>query len=358
MARHLRIREQVSLAPYTTLGLGGPARFFAGCRSDADILEGIHLARDLGLRLLILGGGSNVVIADEGFDGLVLKVETRGTLRESTEGGMRLTVAAGERWDDFVCSCIEQGLAGVECLSGIPGSVGATPIQNVGAYGQEVSQTIAEVTVLDVKTGDDVVFRNADCRFAYRQSRFKHADADRYVVTAVTFLLQAEGRPVIRYPELEKSIAAAVDLAALESGAPVLRAVREAVLGLRRRKSMVIDPDDPNTRSVGSFFTNPVVPAEAAEKLRAAYAGLPTFASGDGVKIPAAWLVEQAGFARGYMSAGAAVSENHTLALVNRGTTSAALLSLAQRITDAVEEKFGIRLEKEPVVVQATAAGN
>ncbi|HEX9006025.1 MAG TPA: FAD-binding protein, partial [Bacteroidota bacterium] len=184
MARHLRIREQVPLAPYTTLGLGGPARFFAGCRSDADLLEGVHLAKDLNLRLLFLGGGSNVVIADEGFDGLVLKIETRGTLRESTPEGIRLTVAAGERWDDFVCSCIDQGLAGVECLSGIPGSVGATPIQNVGAYGQEVSQTIQEVSVMDVRTGDDVVFRNADCRFAYRQSRFKHEDAGRYIVTS------------------------------------------------------------------------------------------------------------------------------------------------------------------------------
>ncbi len=204
---------------------------------------------------------------------------------------------------------------------------------------------------MDVRTGDDVVFRNADCRFAYRQSRFKHEDAGRYIVTSVTFLLQPKGRPEIRYPELEKRIASTMDLAALAPGAPVLGAVREAVLALRRKKSMVIDGEDPNTRSVASFFTNPIVPSEVAERLRADYPDLPTFAAGDRVKIPAAWLVEHAGFAKGYRSGGAAVSDNHSLALVNRGTTSAALLSLAQRITDGVEEKFGIRLVREPVVV-------
>ena len=357
MHGHLpHIQEFLPLAPYTTLGLGGAARYFAACRTDAELRDGIAHARERGLPLLILGGGSNLVIADEGFDGLVLKLETRGTSREDAPGGVRLTVAAGEAWDEFVRLSVEQGLSGVECLSGIPGSVGATPIQNVGAYGQEVSQTIAAVAATDIRTGESRSFLNAECRFGYRQSRFKLEDAGRYAVTGVTFMLQEDGRPQIRYPELQKNVASTVDLEALSPGAPALQAVRECVLALRRKKSMVLDPSDPNTKSAGSFFTNPVVSCEAADRLRARHAGLPSYPSGTGVKLPAAWLVEHAGFPKGDRYGGAAISENHSLALVNRGTTTAELLSLARRIQDAVQEQFGIRLEREPVVIGSTSA--
>lgn len=357
MHGHLdHIQEFLPLAPYTTLGLGGAARYFAVCRSDEEVREGIAHARERGLPLLILGGGSNLVIADEGFDGLVLKLETRGTNREDAPGGVRLTVAAGEAWDEFVRVSVEQGLSGVECLSGIPGSVGATPIQNVGAYGQEVSQTLEAVAATDIRTGERCSFLNAECRFAYRQSRFRLEDAGRYAVTAVTFVLQEGERPQIRYPELQKKVASTVDLEALPPGAPALQAVRECVLALRRKKSMVLDPSDPNTKSAGSFFTNPVVSCEAAHRLRARHAGLPSYPAIGGVKLPAAWLVEHAGFPKGYRSGGAAVSENHSLALVNRGTTTTELLSLARRIQDAVQEQFGIRLEREPVVIGGASA--
>ena len=325
----------MKLADYTTLGLGGPAGNFVTASTEDELVEAVREAEDE--PLLILGGGSNLVIADEGFPGTVIHVATRGFAIDAST----VTVAAGEHWDNVVERAIAAGLAGLECLSGIPGLAGATPIQNVGAYGQEVSDTITSVRVFDRKSDKTILFSNDMCDFAYRTSIFR--GDDRYVVLDVTFQLGAEPAP-IRYAEL----AAAVGPSA---GASSLSEVRAAVLALRRRKGMVIDPADPDTRSAGSFFTNPVLPA------RQAPAGAPRFELGDGlVKVPAAWLIEQAGFGKGYHGPdGVRISAKHTLALVNAGGGSTtALIALARDIRDGVHARFGVELHPEPVLVGVT----
>ncbi|MCC7263331.1 MAG: UDP-N-acetylmuramate dehydrogenase, partial [Candidatus Latescibacteria bacterium] len=242
------------LAPHTTIQLGGPARYFAACQSLEEIRYALRWAAGEGLPVQVLGGGSNVLFADEGFAGLVLKVELPGLSFNEQEGGVRVAAAAGQSWDGLVAECVQRGLAGVECLAGIPGLVGATPIQNVGAYGQEVKDTIVEVRGLDRRTLEPMVWANAECGFAYRQSRFKGADKDRYLITEVCYRLEPEGVPQIRYPELRRHLGEA---AGLGRGRTALAAVREAVLQLRRGKSMVFDPQDPDARAVGSFFLNP-----------------------------------------------------------------------------------------------------
>jgi len=321
------------------MGLGGPARYWAECASLDEMRACLTWAAGAGLPVQVLGGGSNVLFADAGYSGLVLKVGLRGVVFN----GATVEVAAGEDWDGLVQCCVERGLAGVECLSGIPGSVGATPIQNVGAYGQEVKDTIVAVRVLDRQTLAEVAFAPAECDFAYRQSRFKGADRDRFIVTAVTYRLDAGGQPQIRYPELRRH---------LSGEHPTLATVRDAVLALRRRKSMVIDPQDPNSRSVGSFFLNPVIDAEAFAALKGRYPRIPHFPAAAGVKVPAAWLVEQAGFHKGLQRGAVGISQRHALALVNRGGTTRQVLALAAEIRDAVEQTFGIRLEREPVLVE------
>jgi UDP-N-acetylmuramate dehydrogenase len=318
----------VELAPLTTLRLGGPAPRVVHARTEAELIAAAPDAA------LILAGGSNVVIADEGVPGTVVRIATRGVERDGT----RLTVAAGEDWDALVARCVANGLQGFECLSGIPGSVGATPIQNVGAYGQEVSETVESVKVLDRATGRVETMSPAECGFEYRSSVFKYHD--RRVVLEVTFRLNesAESGP-LRYAELAR----ALDIA--PGGSAPLADVREAVLALRRRKAMVIDPADPDSVSAGSFFTNPI--------LDAAPAGAPAWPEPDGrVKTSAAWLIEQAGFRRGYGNGRAGISTKHTLALVNRGgATTAELMALAHEIAAGVEAKFGIALHPEPVLV-------
>ena len=328
--------------------LGGPARYYAECTSVAEIRCCLEWATSTGLAVQVLGGGSNVLFADTGFDGLVLKIALRG-LEFSGETAL---AAGGEDWDHFVSACVERGLAGVESLSGIPGLVGATPIQNVGAYGQEVKDTIVEVRTLDRQNLQEAVFANADCHFAYRQSRFKSADRDRYIVTAVTYRLDPSGQPQIRYPELRRQIGNRLD--SLNPGQTALTAVRETVLQLRRGKSMVIDPEDANTRSVGSFFLNPVITADAFAALQQQYPDMPSFPAPDGVKVPAGWLIEQAGFAKGFEENGVGISQHHALALVNRGGTMTAILALAAAIADAVATRFDIRLEREPVLIGET----
>ncbi len=354
----MTIQTNIGLSPFTTIGLGGPARFFAPCTSDRDILAALEHARDHRFRLHVLGGGSNTIFADEGFGGLALHVASRGT--QYTERGASVIVraAAGEPWDAFVEACIERGLGGLECLSGIPGLVGATPLQNVGAYGQEVAETILSVEAMDRVSLKAVSFSGTECRFGYRTSRFKQEDADRYVITAVTFRLTPRARPSLQYPELQRSVQKSIDLEALDDGRPVLAAVREAVLRLRRSKSMVIDPADPESRSVGSFFTNPLVPPNTFEAVEARWRregnadAIPHFPAGPSVKIPAGWLVERAGFPKGFSRGGVGVSRHHALALVNRGGTTAELLALAGEIENAVHGRFGIRLVREPVIVQ------
>jgi len=351
------IQEDVPLAAQTTLGLGGPARFYISCETEGDIRFGFAFAERRRLPLFVLGGGSNVIVADSGFDGVVLRVTMRGwELRDDGENEL-VTAAAGERWDELVAFCVRRGLGGLECLSGIPGTVGATPIQNVGAYGQEVSGSIHQVRVIHRPTGAILTFAGADCGFAYRSSRFKTRDAGTYIITGVSFRLRKNARPQIRYPELERLLVREGSLADTLPGAPALQRVRDAVLSLRRGKGMVLDPADPDTKSVGSFFMNPVLTQEVfasiVERRHAAghSADVPAFPAGNGKKVPAAWLVEQSGFFRGMVRGGVGISQKHALALINRGGTAAELLAFAREIQAGVFQRFGVLLEMEPVVV-------
>ena len=354
----IEISENISLAEFTTLHLGGAAKYFCRCTSVGELQEALEFARQKDLRTHILAGGSNTVFSDSGFDGLVVKIDARGISFIDDGNDILVIVRAGEDWEKFVAMCVGKGYAGIECLSGIPGSVGATPIQNVGAYGQEVKDTIATVKVIDRSTLNEVTFSNSDCQFSYRQSRFKSQDSGKYIITEVTFRLKKNGGPTINYPEVKKMVEASVPLSSLADGKESLTAVRNVVLSLRKKKSMVIDPNDPNTKSVGSFFMNPVVDGTQLLVISNRWkqigdgTALPTFASGGKTKIPAAWLIEKSGFKKGYTKNGVGISDNHTLALVNRGGTTAALLALAKEIRDGVEKKFGIRLEQEPVVVE------
>jgi UDP-N-acetylmuramate dehydrogenase len=332
----------VLLSDSTTLRLGGPAAAFVDATTDAQLLEALVGAER---PVLLLAGGSNVVVADEGFPGTVVRIATRGVERE----GDTLHVAAGEPWDDLVAHTVTEGLAGIEALSGIPGSVGATPIQNVGAYGQEVSDTIMSVRAVDRTTGETVDLAPEECGFTYRSSAFKR-DPERYVVLRVSFALHASGtsRPV-RYAELARTLGVEVG----DTAPP--DAVRDAVLALRRSKGMVLDPEDPDTRSAGSFFTNPILdPAQFAALRARAGDGVPGFPEPDGrVKTSAAWLIDHAGFAKGYGNPrGIAISTKHVLALTNRGDgTTAELVALAQEIARGVETAFGVALHPEPVFV-------
>jgi UDP-N-acetylmuramate dehydrogenase len=348
--------RDVQLADFTTLRLGGPARAFVRASTDDELIAAVRAADDAGEPLLILGGGSNLVVSDDGYDGTVVQVATRGISRDAGPG--ELTVAAGEDWDAVVARTVAEHLAGLECLSGIPGLAGATPIQNVGAYGQEVADTITAVRVYDRVTRA-VLTKPADqCGFGYRTSVFKHDQAHRFVVLGVTFRLAAQTRSMpVRYAEL----AAALGVAPGEQADST--EVRSAVIELRQRKGMVIDPADPDTRSAGSFFLNPIVdPATLARVEAAAQATygpdttVPRFPAGDGqVKIPAAWLIERAGFTKGYSQGdGTRISTKHTLALVNSGSaTTAAVLALAREIRDGVHATFGVTLAPEPVLVNA-----
>ena len=337
-------RHGVELAAFTTLRIGGPASHFFEADSEQTLIAAVKDAEGHGEQLLVLGGGSNLVVADEGFPGSVVRVGLRGlTVRDGL-----VSAAAGEAWDEVVARSVDEGLAGIECLSGIPGLAGATPIQNVGAYGQDVSQSVVMVDAYDRVTGGMAVLDREDCGFSYRNSRFK-GDA-RYVVTGVHFQLEDLGG--LSRPVLFKDVAQALGI---EVGrqAP-LAEVREAVLAQRARRGMLLDEADHDTWSAGSFFTNPVLtPDQYAEfERRAAGEALPTpFAEPDGrLKLSAAWLIEHAGFVKGYGSGPVTLSTKHTLALTNRGTASAAeLLKLAAEVRDGVAGRFGVTLVPEPV---------
>jgi UDP-N-acetylmuramate dehydrogenase len=349
----------VKLADYTTVRLGGPARDFVRAGTEAELIEAVRAADERSEPVLILGGGSNLVVADEGFDGTVIQVATRGVSRGAgpRPGMGAVTVAAGEEWDMVVARTVAEGLAGLECLSGIPGLAGATPIQNVGAYGQEVAETITWVRVYDRKTSEVLDIPNEQCGFGYRTSRFR--GADRFVVLSVTFGLAVQVRSApVRYAEL------AATLGVRPGDQVESTEARSAVIELRQRKGMVIDPADPDTRSVGSFFVNPVLDGAALAAVEAAARAswgadtrVPSFevaGSGDGlVKVPAAWLIERAGFGRGYgLGDGARISSKHTLALVNYGSASTTgLMALAREIRDGVRDTFGVSLAPEPTLV-------
>jgi UDP-N-acetylmuramate dehydrogenase len=358
----LQIREDVSLAPFTTLGIGGPARYFAEAKTEEDVAAAVVWARERGVKLFVLGGGSNLLVRDAGFDGLVLKIGVMGV--EACGGGL-FEVGAGEVWDRFVEMMLWVGVAGVECLAGIPGSVGGTPVQNVGAYGQEVAETIESVRAFDLEVGAFVTLAKAECRFRYRESLFNTDEPGRYVVTRVGFRLRVDGVPTLKYAELRKRFGLAETLDPTHvakdramNGAPSLMEVATVVREIRRSKGMLIVEGDPDCRSAGSFFKNPVVGVEVLERIAAA-AGVevPHWAvhsdGGEGrVKLPAAWLLEQAGFVKGYGEGAAGISTRHTLALVNRGgATSADIERLQGEIVRVVKERFGIALEREPVLL-------
>jgi UDP-N-acetylmuramate dehydrogenase len=370
-------REQVALADYTTLRLGGPAARFIEAGGDDQVVEAVREADLSGEPVLVLGGGSNLVVADEGYPGTVVHVATRGVDVTDGPDGATVTVAAGEDWDSLVEFCVAEGLSGLECLSGIPGLAGATPIQNVGAYGQEVAETIVTVRAYDRLLDSTVAIANADCGFGYRTSAFKRragigrgatapraarspaAATGRFVVLGVTFLLARERLSApVAYAELARA------LGVTEGARVPLGEARSAVLALRGGKGMVLDPGDPDTRSAGSFFTNPVLDARQlaeVERRAAAMPGrtgervsVPRWPAGDGqVKVPAAWLIEHAGFVKGYTGdGGARISSKHTLALTNPGAaTSASLVALAREIRNGVREAFGVELINEPVLV-------
>ena len=350
------VRDDVQLAPLTTLELGGRARHLVEAPTEQAVLEALRWAQARGVPAFILGGGSNVVVGDRGFDGLVVRMTARGRAFATEGGETRVTAAAGEPWDDLVADTVARGLAGLECLSGIPGLAGATPVQNVGAYGQEVAETIRAVRVVDRRDGSIAELAPEACAFAYRDSAFRRAP-ERWVVLAVTFGLRAGGAPTLRYRELADALAG--------DAAPTLATTRATVLALRRRKSMVIDAADPNRRSVGSFFTNPIVAADVAERLaaRAAALGLvpaaadvPRWPAGPGrVKLSAGWLIERAGIVKGQRAGAVGVSTRHALALVHHGGgTTAALLALARTVRDAVAARFGVTLAPEPIFVGTT----
>lgn len=339
------------LAPLTTFRLGGPAARLLTATTDAEVIAAVREADRSGTPLLVIGGGSNLVIGDKGFDGTALRVATKGFALSGTT----LELAAGEVWTDAVARTVEAGLAGIECLAGIPGSAGATPIQNVGAYGQEVSSVVTEVVAYDRHTGESVTLPNEACAFAYRHSRFK-AEPDRFVVLRVRFALEDAGglSAPLRYPETARAMG-------VEQGDRVpLAEARETVLRLRAGKGMVLDPDDHDTWSAGSFFTNPILDGDAhaaflarvTERLGADVTP-PAFPAGEGrVKTSAAWLIDKAGFTKGYGTGSARISTKHTLALTNRGdATTEDLLMLAREVVDGVREAFGVTLVNEPVTV-------
>jgi len=345
------MRENISLAPWTTFGIGGPARWFVEAASEDAIVEANDWARQRGVPLFVLGGGSNLLVADAGFDGLVLRVAVKGIERD---GGL-FRVGAGEDWDAFVEHGVSTSCAGIECLAGIPGTVGGTPVQNVGAYGQEVASVIERVRAYDLQMRTFVELSGGECGFGYRRSRFNTTDRGRYIVTRVDYRLTPDGAPTMRYADVREAVLAGGEA----PQGPSLAAVAHAVRQIRQGKGMLLVEGDPDCRSAGSFFKNPVVSRERFREIaERSNMAPPSFPAGSGaeneecVKIPAAWLIEEAGFAKGYAIGAAGISTKHTLAIVNRGgATAQEILALADRIAAEVEVRFGIRLEREPELV-------
>ena len=342
----MNLREHVTLAPYTTFGIGGPARWFAEASSEQDVVEAAAFASREKVPLFVLGGGSNLLVSDAGYPGLVLRMVMQH-LDEEQQGVRRLfRVGAGVDWDALVTRSVAQQCAGMECLAGIPGTSGGTPVQNVGAYGQEVAQTISGLRAYDLVTAAFVEWTGKECEFGYRSSRLNTRDRGRYIVTRVDFSLLQGGAPRLSYADLKRYFE--------EKGAkPTLQETSRAVRTIRKSKGMVLSPADPDSRSAGSFFKNPVVSPQVFAHIAAGFAParVPHYpAPGEQVKIPAAWLLEKAGFHRGYVRGNAGISSRHTLALINRGDARATdILALRDEIVAGVEEHFNVRLEPEPV---------
>jgi UDP-N-acetylmuramate dehydrogenase len=345
------LQENIPLAPLTTLQVGGPARFFVEATTADEVREAAAYAKSRKLPLFVLGGGSNLVISDAGWHGLVLKVAILGVNHRHGHGTAYFDAGAGEDWDGFVAAAVQHNCAGIECLSGIPGSVGGTPVQNVGAYGQEVGETIDSLTALNLGTGEEEEFEKSDCKFGYRTSIFNAVERGHYVILRVTYALPHSGEPRITYSDLKKYFAA-------RPGKPTLADVREAVRQIRAGKGMLITPGDPDSRSAGSFFKNPVLTAEQFEDLQrrvaARHLDIPSYPALEAQrKVSAAWLVEQSGFSKGFGNGRVGISSRHALAIVNRGgATAAEILKFKDEIQQRVEEAWGIRLQMEPVVVE------
>ncbi len=344
----MTIQENVPLAPLTTMQVGGPARYLADAASEDDVREAVDFARAKELPLFVMGGGSNLLVADSGWPGLVLKVAISGVTKQEDGGAAVFDAGAGVDWDAFVAQAVANHCAGVECLSGIPGSVGGTPVQNVGAYGQEVSETIESVRALDLREGQMVVLPEEACGFRYRTSIFNGAERGRYIILRVTYRLTPGGTPSLKYADLQKHFAAS-------GSPPSLAEVRAAVRQIRQSKGMLIVPGDADCRSAGSFFKNPVLSGEQfrdlATRAESKDLKIPSYPALDAQrKVSAAWLVEHSGFAKGFTLGAAGISRKHALALINTGSARAAdLVRLKEKIQQGVEEAWGILLEPEPV---------
>lgn len=349
-AESVNVQENVPLAPYTTFRVGGPARFLIEAKTEAELVEAFRWAAERAAPVEVVGGGSNLLVPDRGFDGLVIHLAMRGVEQK----GPLFDVAAGESWEALVDLAVAAGCAGIECLAGIPGSVGATPVQNVGAYGQEVAQTIDSVRAFDRQTGEFVELSAAACAFRYRRSMFNTEQRGRYVLTRVRFLLRPGGPPFLGYADLQRWFKG-------REAEPTLAEVAAAVRAIRAGKGMVLAADDPDTWSAGSYFKNPVVEAAKLDGVATAAGvsteAVPKWSAGEGcVKLSAAWLLERAGFGKGFRLGPAGLSTKHALALTNRGgATCADLLRLEETIRAGVRERFGVTLEREPVMLAQEA---
>ena len=346
----LEIQENVTLGPLTTLGVGGSARFFAVVKSARELEEAVAFARSRNLALFVLGGGSNLVISDRGWNGLVLQMGITGIDQRPAGGRIIFDVGAGVDWDKFVAHCVSLNCSGVECLSGIPGSVGGTPVQNVGAYGQEVSESIVSVAVFDLAESKVRALLPPKCEFSYRKSIFNTTQRERYIILRVSYWLTPGGQPALRYRDLQEYFAS-------RGVMPTLSQVREGVREIRAGKGMLISPGDPDSKSAGSFFKNPVLsPLQHDDLIRRSMQRklhVPSYpALAEQRKVSAAWLVENSGFTKGYVRGQAAISSKHALAIVNRGGASAAeIVVLRNEIQTRVDESWGIWLETEPIFV-------
>jgi UDP-N-acetylmuramate dehydrogenase len=344
----IAIRENVPLAPLTTLGVGGPARYLVEAASADEVRDAVEWARRRDLPLFVLGGGSNLLVSDAGFSGFIVRIAIRGVVEER-DG--TFAAGAGEEWDALVARAVAAGHGGVECLSGIPGTVGGTPVQNVGAYGQETSDTLVGLEALSLEDLSVRTFTNAECRFSYRQSIFNTSDRGRWIILSVKFQLRRNGTPKIAYRDLKEYFAPR------NNPSPTLQQVREAVREIRRSKAMLIVPGDDDSRSAGSFFKNPVLAPPDYERLLQLTAErgekVPSYpAEGQAFKVPAAWLVEHSGFEKGTTRGPVGISRKHALAIVNRGGASAKdVVALKNEIQQRVRDTFGIELVPEPVMV-------
>jgi UDP-N-acetylmuramate dehydrogenase len=343
----MRILENIPLAPLTTFGIGGPARYFVEAETERDVFDALDFAQTKSAPVFVLGGGSNLLVSDTGFPGLVLRIALKGLTFEPSNGSVLVSAQAGEDWDGIVARCVERELAGIECLSGIPGSAGGTPVQNVGAYGQEVSDVLVSVRAVDRNRQQTVELSHGDCDFHYRASVFNTAQKERYIVVGVTYRLTPGGAPAIRYPDVKRKFDSF-------DSPGTLAEVRRVVRDIRLSKAMLLTPEDPDCRSAGSFFKNPIISEANYTRLQESISEtVPRYPAPDGgVKTSAAWLIERAGFSKGFAMGRAALSRKHTLALVNTGgATADEIVRLAREIRASVEDRFGIRLVPEPVFV-------